>query len=1224
MTEAAQFNPFPGLRPFKTEERFLFFGREGQSDAILRRLRDNRFVVLVGPSGSGKSSLINAGLLPYLSGGFLGDAGSFWRIAKCRPGSDPIGNLAHALCEPTALGLAGTTSNHHANDVALMDVTLRGSSLGLVDAVRLARLAPHEQVLVIIDQFEELFRFADVSEQKSGDEDAAALVKVLLEAVRQRDLPIFIVLGLRSDYIGDCARFRDLPEAVMPALFLIPRMTRDGQRQAIEGPVRVGDANIAPRLVSRLLNDVGDNPDQLPILQHALMRTWDHWQASGENERAIDLSDYDAIGGMAKALSIYADDAYKKLPDEQSRDVAKLAFRCLSGKDVNSREARRPATVATIAGVANVSCAALIKVINQFRQPDRAFLTPPWDIDVNENTVIDIAHESLICGWYRLKNWVEEEAEAAKEYIRLAEAAARHAAGREGLWHEPELQIALAWRQRWLPNDDWAQRYDPGFAQAMRFLDKSRDARDALKRADERQRRATLGGVIVASCIVTAAGIFAWRAWDQANADRVEKLQTRSELLAGLAEQWTRAGDVGAALPLAIDLLPTDPTKVQIPAAELQIENAIRHLHERLVLSATTDPVRSATFSPDGGSIVTASADGLARLWNATTGEPTGIEFAMDGGASVNDVSFNPNGSQIATASDDGMLRLWDPKTGAKIMERKERAGPVIRVAFGSKGKRILTLHSDGAACVWDASTLAVICTPDPQGQVTSGAFSPDDANVATGFVNGSVTIWKAETMTPVITPSPIHHSGSITGVAYSPDGKRIVTSSSDETWAVWDVDTGRSVFPPVGAVASLESLAISGDGKHVVTGSADNTIQIWDLATGKMVTDPLVTELRPSENKILHIAFGPNNARFVTASSDGTARVWDVEVQMNTPQLLKGHTQIVRAATFSPDGNRIVTASDDRTVRLWNIATGSVVRRFELGVAVHDAKFSPNGKLIVAALGDGTVSIWDADTGLQVGEPLKAPERDGGPVDTAVFNPEGNSIAVAYDKGSAWIWDIGTRKTVGPLGAGGHGARSAVFNHDGKLVLTAHRDGAARIWDSTSGKLVANTPTGGAALRSAAFSRDEKLIVTASADGMQIWDAPTLKAIGTFAPGSGVLYSAVFSPNGNQVLTASHDGNARLLDPKTGELVDEPFKTSGGELYGAAFAPDGKRIAIPTAEGIVQIWPIFESVQMLVTYAKTVAPRCLSVKERRTVTQLTEKQDQWCIDLKKWSPPPD
>ena len=268
-------NPFPGLRPFEFEENHLFFGRDGQTDELLSRLRQHRFLAVLGTSGSGKSSLVRAGLLPDIYGGLMATAGSSWHVALFKPGNDPLGNLAQALSEPEALA----TIEDGSTTKPIVESTLRRSALGLIEVVRQEKAGGN--LLIVADQFEEIFRFQQASTAIHPDDEAAAFVRLLLEGARQSTYPIYVVLTMRSDYLGDCARFAGLPEAVNEGLYLIPRMTRDQRREAITGPVAVGGGEIAPRLVNRLLNDVGDNPDQLPIMQHALMRMWDCWQSGG-------------------------------------------------------------------------------------------------------------------------------------------------------------------------------------------------------------------------------------------------------------------------------------------------------------------------------------------------------------------------------------------------------------------------------------------------------------------------------------------------------------------------------------------------------------------------------------------------------------------------------------------------------------------------------------------------------------------------------------------------------------------------------------------------------------------------------------------------------------------------------------------------------------------------------------------------------------------------------
>lgn len=480
-------NPFPGLRPFEQDEYRLFFGREGQSDALIERLQRSHFLAVVGTSGSGKSSLVRAGLLPALHGGMMAGAGSGWRIAIMRPGSDPIGNLAHSLAEKDVLLEAGG-GLATAEAEAVIEATLRRGSLGLVDAVRQARLDKNEKLLVVVDQFEELFRFRAARAPAGTGDDASAFVKLLLEAAQQRELSIFVVPTMRSDFLGDCAQFQGLPEAINDGQYLIPRMTRDERRFAITGPVGVKRCKITEPLVNRLMNDVGDNPDQLPILQHALMRTWDHWAAHRRNGEPIGLEHYEAVGTMSDALSKHADEAFDELRDERSRQIAEILFKALTERGADNREIRRPTCLKDICTIANATALEVGAVIEVFRGPGRSFLMPPAGVALSSDTVIDISHESLIRNWDRLKAWVRDEADSARIYRRLAGSATDYYQSAGGLLDDVTLQYVLKWRERAKPEWAWGVRYHPDFNTAMTYLELSTASRDARIEAEQERK----------------------------------------------------------------------------------------------------------------------------------------------------------------------------------------------------------------------------------------------------------------------------------------------------------------------------------------------------------------------------------------------------------------------------------------------------------------------------------------------------------------------------------------------------------------------------------------------------------------------------------------------------------------------------------------------------------------------------------------------------------------
>lgn len=475
-TAGAQTNPFPGLRPFREDEEHLFFGRENQVDAMVNKLADTHFLAVIGTSGSGKSSLVNCGLRPALHQGLMARAGTAWRMAQFRPGTDPIGAMARALAqeralfrEPAAAGLSLAE---------LVETSLRLSKLGLIDIYEQAALDQGVNLLVVVDQFEELFRYRQLQAAGRGGKqgvgaDAAAFVNLLLEVKEQANYPIYVVLTMRSDFLGDCTQFPGLAEAINAGQYLVPRMTRDERRAAVSGPIAVGGAEISPVLLTRLVNDVGDNPDQLSILQHALNRTWARWESAGGNKGPLSLTDYEAIGTMAHALDRHAEKAYGELATPRQQRICEKLFKALTDKASDSRGVRRPTSLGTLCALADATQAEMMEVMEVFRKPSRSFLMPPAGEVLEAKTTIDISHESLMRIWRRLNVWADEEARSAWSYRRVADAAALHEKGEASLLRDPGLQLALNWRDKERPTPAWAQMYHEGFERAMRFLEAS-------------------------------------------------------------------------------------------------------------------------------------------------------------------------------------------------------------------------------------------------------------------------------------------------------------------------------------------------------------------------------------------------------------------------------------------------------------------------------------------------------------------------------------------------------------------------------------------------------------------------------------------------------------------------------------------------------------------------------------------------------------------------------
>jgi formylglycine-generating enzyme required for sulfatase activity/energy-coupling factor transporter ATP-binding protein EcfA2 len=468
-------HPYPGLRAFERSESRLFFGRQQQINDLLVRLKRHHFLAVLGTSGSGKSSLMKAGVLPKLEKGYMGEVGSRWCIAEMKPADQPFANLAAALLADNVFAAAwenalapspspsGRGEENPATEPALsLGCSARGDDLAdqltqgarsLHDLLRRAPLPNGTRLLLLVDQFEELFRY-----RKAEADPATAFVALLLEASSHPD--IYVAITMRSDFLGDAAEFHGLPEAINDGLYLTPRLSRDQLQDAICLPARLFGGTVEPELANHLLNQAGNDPDQLPLLQHALMRLW-------EADRQLTLTVFKTMGSLSGALDGHAELAYAELDTEQQR-IAEILFRALTERAGDGQDIRRPISVGALLALAQCELPPLVAVINTFRQSGRNFLMPPPAVELTPDSVLDISHESLIRQWQKLQAWVKAEAESAAMYVRLLDAAIHH---RE-LWRGTDLTLALEWEALAQPNVAWAARYgaQADFTHAIDFL----------------------------------------------------------------------------------------------------------------------------------------------------------------------------------------------------------------------------------------------------------------------------------------------------------------------------------------------------------------------------------------------------------------------------------------------------------------------------------------------------------------------------------------------------------------------------------------------------------------------------------------------------------------------------------------------------------------------------------------------------------------------------------
>ncbi len=1189
-------NPFPGLRPFELHESLLFFGRESQNERLIEKLSRTRFLAIVGTSGSGKSSLVRAGLLPALLGGMMPSAGSLWHIALLRPGNDPVGNLARALNSRDAFG--SEYEDNRNLQIAITEATLRRGNLGLIEAVRQANQPATENLLVIADQFEELFRVEKGTKHEELENDKAAFVKLLLEAARQSEVNIYVVLTMRSDYLGECAQFQDLPEAINESQYLIPRLTRDQLRQAITGPVAVGGAEMTPRLVNRLLNDIGDKQDQLPILQHALMRTWDGWKikfpthAKKHQGEAIDLCCYEATGGMDAALSRHADQAYIGLSNNRRLAIAEKLFKCLTEKGTDNREVRRPVTLREICAVVGAAHdnaqpapeAEVIAVIEPFRAPGRSFLMPPAGTPLDADSLIDISHESLIRNWKRLSKWVEEEAISARRYLRLAETATLHKEDKAGLWRDPDLQFALAWQEQQQPNAAWAQRYFPDFALAMDFLTASRKSEEvlaqqveAMRIEREEKRKQELGrtrafATTISVLLLLAVGIawFAWRQQQQAKAGEKRNRQLFYVANIQLAQKAFEEGYVGRGHELlgAIEHN-AGATKEEDVRSFFWYYLWQNYPDELATLKGHTGTVSSVAFSSDGKTLATGSVDNTVKLWDVASRQ----ELATLKGHTrvVQSVAFSSDDKTLATGSDDGTLKLWDVASRQQLATFKGHDDQVWEVAFSSDGKTLATGSYDGTVKLWDVVSRQELATlTGHDDQVWEVAFSRDGKVLATGSRDRTAKLWDVASRQELATLKG--HTEAVSSITFSSDGKTLATGSYDETVKLWDMASRQELATLKGYTSSVQSVAFSSDGKMLATGSGDGMVKLWDVASRQELA-----ALKGPTSIVWSVAFSSDGKTLATGSDDETVKLWDVASRQELATLT-GHREAVLSVAFSSDGKTLASGSGDKPVKLWD-----VVSRQELATltghtsTVWSVAFSSDGKTLATGSDDGTVKLWDVASRQELAT-LKGHK---GYVRSVAFSSDGKTLATSGQDQTVKLWDVASRQELATLTGHTRVVESVAFSRDGKTLATGSRDQIVKLWDVASRQELATLKGHDDQVWEVAFSSDGKTLATGSGDNtVKLWDVASRQELTTLKGHTDAVLSVTFSSDGKTLATGSADNTVKLWDMASRQEL-ATLKGHTSEVWSVAFSSDGKTMATGSADKTVKLYTAATEVEV-------------------------------------------
>jgi len=1110
--------PYPGLRPFRRDESDLFFGRDEQVDQLLDKLAETRFLAVIGTSGSGKSSLVRAGLLPALDSGVLtrpsaaGPApGTRWSIAELRPGEHPFHRLAAALKwsggfqPPSAPNQEAQAA---ADPIEPLEQALRRGPRALPWLLGLHPLPPGERLLILVDQFEELFRY-----RRADPADAAAFVALLLGATAHPDC--LIVITLRSEYLGDCARFPGLPEAINAGLFLTPRLTPEQLADAVQLPARLPafGGDLSPGLVHRLLAEASGEQDQLPLVQHLLMRLWDGTAPGPDGARLLDEAGYEALGGLQRALNDHAEEALAELTAPGQQAIAEALFRALTERAEGERDTRRPVPIREVADLTGRTPDQVIACAEPFRRLDRSLLMPPPEQALGPDDQLDITHEALIRQWRRLQTWTLDEAARADLYRRLESAARRWQAGKGALWIEPDLGIALAWRDQQNPSVLWAARYGGDFSLAMGFLEDARTARDRARDEQEHRRRAEVRRArrVAAASIAALAVTLALAGWGWVERQRaeLERQHVQEHVAAVVTEKRARTAS----------LFESRLTHAALLAQGEDYAGAWRTLGETLPLDREGIAVGRRQVR-----------NLLAGLVDLRRGAADLVYTGAD--AALIDLALSPDRRWLVAAGERGTLVVFDAATGA-LVRRLEGHDPaansngVKALCFDAGAGRLYSGGADGRIIAWSVPDWQEVSRWQAPAEVYSLALSPDGTRLAsagastgasTGAGNG-ITLWSTKTGEKLRTlTGETRNTADGTALAWLPDG-RLVSGAYEGLVGIWDPKTGKEQVLPRVHSQEVQAVAVSPDGARIATGDGEGTIVLWD-AQGR----PL-RRLRGHRNAIFGLAFDPSGQRLLSTSYDNDLRLWDL-ASGTTLRVFQGHTAGLWSVAVA-DG-LAYTAANDGTLRRWPL-NGPGQWVWDLpGVEPDAVALDPDAGLALVGLADGGLRAYRL--------------------------PGTGAAAVPDDP------DLSAGPAPAPAGTP---AKPADPYRPGPLlaeVKHAHRGGVNRI----------------------ALSPDRRTIATAGMDHMaRLWrpertaQGLTLISLHPLEGHTQAVYAVTFSPDGRWVATASHDGQVGLFETATGTGgLSRAAET--GTLMSVAFIPDGTRLVTAQNEDrTLRIWPL-------------------------------------------------
>jgi WD40 repeat protein len=1123
-------SPFKFLDSYTIEDRNIFFGRDHEIAELYRRVFESKILLVYGVSGTGKSSLINCGLASRFDD-------SDWLPLYIRRGSNIIDSLNDAI-----------------NKQAMTPLKKSQSVTDKLQSVYLDHFKP---VYLLFDQFEEIFIFGN-QEERSG------FIK-LIKDISDSNIQSRIIFILREEFLAGMTDFRSELTDIFNNCFRVEKMKSTNAISAVDGPCRVNNIEAEDGFAQELIDKLCPSGIEIELtyLQIYLDRIFRIAEAGKNADEKLKFSKglLTKAGSVSDLLGQFLEEQIREFDNPDTGTAILKSFVSVQGTRRQMNESGINEAVKAFGK--EISESDLIKYLTKF--VDLRILR-----ERDETGHFELRHDALAAKIYEKFTAIEKDIIEVRQFI-------------ENSCHNWQKRAVL------LSSDDL--NYIAPYESKL-FLSKEQSgliekSKNELIRVKRRRRIITIAASI--TLLVVFAGFTIW-ALSERNKAFAQSHHSKLLMLIAKAKEANFSNPTKA-IRYAQLAWKYDSTNVLSTQTLSDIFNSTDSGMFYTVSMSHREYMNSAVFSPDGKSILTASSDRTAKLWDLS-----GKCLATLSGhsSSVISATFSPDGKYILTAS-DRTAKLWD-LSGKCVTTFSGHSGEVNSAVFSSDGKSILTGSYDNTAKLWDLSGKCLATMLGHSDFVSSAVFSPDGKYILTGSEDKTAKIWD---LSGKCLATLSGHSSEVYSAIFSPDGESILTASMDLTAKLWDL-SGKCLTTLLGHSGDVNSAVFSPDGRLILTASNDNTAKLWDLSgkclatlsghsdyiyravfssNGKSIltasedkkaklwdlSGKCVTTFSGHSLGVLSAVFSPDSKSILTAYEDKTAKIWDLYGKC--PVTFSGHSGNINSAIFSPDGKSILTASRDKTAKLWDLSGNCLVTFFGHSGYIRSALFSPDGKSILTASDDHTAKLWDLS-----GKCLATFSGYSGYVLSAVFSPDGNSILlpVSLDR-TTKLWNLSGKSLVT---FSGHSSFvwSAVFSPDGKSVLTASWDRTAKLWDLL-GKCLVTLSGHLNYVKSAVFSPNGKSILTGSFDKTaKLWDLSG-KCLITLSGHSDFVHSAVFSPDGKYILTASDDETAKLWDLSGKCLVT--FSGHSSYLYSAVFSSDGKSILTISGDKTAKLWDL-------------------------------------------------